>query len=987
MRCTVAFRRFILLLLCLSPTLAAQNFPNGFPFTLPADDSTRQAFLPDFPADPIPVNGFVAVDGNGHFAVNGERVRFFGVNVVADGAFPGTGDADIIARRMAKMGINLVRFHHMDNPWSAGSLFQQGSDTRHLNPVTLNRFERLVAALKANGIHANINLHVSRTFAPGDGIPDVDSLPEFGKAINFFDPQVVALHKEFATQLLTHVNPHTGLPLTDDPVMAMVEITNENSLYLFWRNDELRHFSEGGVLTRRHAAMLDSQWIDFLRARYPDTDSLRAAWERGAGGGGTGEQIVDGGFENDPITANWILEQHGSAAATMAIDTINAFNGARCARLAVSAVDGTDWHLQWKHTGISLEQDSLYRVAFAARSATSRDLPVSVMLDVDPYTGFASRTVALTPQWQTFDMTFRAPQDVGGTGRLSFTLGSDTGTVWVDAVHLTRAVRSGLDADESLENGTVRRIRFSEAAGRTPQRVRDMSAFYFDRQNRYYAAMSSFLKDSLGVRVPVSGTNWNFGIPDLAVQSHPDLDYLDNHAYWDHPSFPNEPWSPTDWLITNTPMVDNPAGGTPTRLFGGVGAMGRPLTVSEYNHAFPNRYQSEGMLFLTVYGAFHDADAVMLFDYNGSTDWRTDRVSGFFSIHRNTAMMALMPSVARAFREGFVQADPNPLPLAWGRDDLLLYPQLHGHIWDPAAGWPATLALRHALRTTTFDAENRFDPATLPPAPQPPYTTVTNEIRWDPAGSLTVVSDRFVGVTGMLDRFARVDAGPLTVINGDDFATLTWLSLSDDPVVRAPRTLLTLSTAVQNTGMVWDGNRTVHDDWGSAPTEMRPARLVVQLAVPADSLVLHVLDPVGAPTGQRLVYGPAAPGLFLMLLDQQARPSVWYGLEAVGLSTGVDPSEESAPVGFGLDPAWPNPFNGGTQFEYRLTAPGRATLEIFNLLGERVRTLVDGRLAAGRHEARWDGRDAHGAGVSSGVYLVALTAGERREIRRVVYLK
>src|SRR5512133_751245 len=105
------------------------------------------------------------------------------------------------------MGINLVRLHHMDNPWSQNSLFEQGSDTRHLNPGTLDRLEYFLTALKVNGIYADVNLHVSRTVNRKDGIPDADSIQEYGKGVCFFDPQLLFLHKEFARQLLTHTSP------------------------------------------------------------------------------------------------------------------------------------------------------------------------------------------------------------------------------------------------------------------------------------------------------------------------------------------------------------------------------------------------------------------------------------------------------------------------------------------------------------------------------------------------------------------------------------------------------------------------------------------------------------------------------------------------------------------------------------------------------------------------------------------------------------
>src|SRR5512133_1038710 len=167
-------------LFCLLVTIPssgrAQNFSYGFNFVLPPFDSTSQRFLPVFPMQPILNDHVVTIDQAGHFSVAGKPIRFFGVNIVADGAFPQRAQAFAIAGRLRKMGINLIRFHHMDNPWSQNSLFEQGSDTRHLNPVTLDRLEYFLMALKLNGIYADINLHVSRTVNSKDGIPDADSI-------------------------------------------------------------------------------------------------------------------------------------------------------------------------------------------------------------------------------------------------------------------------------------------------------------------------------------------------------------------------------------------------------------------------------------------------------------------------------------------------------------------------------------------------------------------------------------------------------------------------------------------------------------------------------------------------------------------------------------------------------------------------------------------------------------------------------------------
>ncbi len=75
------------------------------------------------------------------------------------------------------------------------------------------------------------------------------------------------------------------------------------------------------------------------------------------------------------------------------------------------------------------------------------------------------------------------------------------------------------------------------------------------------------------------------------------------------------------------------------------------------------------------------------------------------------------------------------------------------------------------------------------------------------------------------------------------------------------------------------------------------------------------------------------------------------------------------PDKFDLHQNYPNPFNPTTEIKYDLPQPGEVTLTIFNIVGQRVRTLVDGPKTAGYHSVRWDGKDDFGNEVASGVYV------------------
>ncbi|UCD38023.1 MAG: T9SS type A sorting domain-containing protein [Fidelibacterota bacterium] len=97
--------------------------------------------------------------------------------------------------------------------------------------------------------------------------------------------------------------------------------------------------------------------------------------------------------------------------------------------------------------------------------------------------------------------------------------------------------------------------------------------------------------------------------------------------------------------------------------------------------------------------------------------------------------------------------------------------------------------------------------------------------------------------------------------------------------------------------------------------------------------------------------------------------------------------ESPLPSGFALAQNYPNPFNPTTRIDYTVTENGLVTLDIYNILGQKVRTLVDGLLNPGSYTMIWDGSDDHGSLVAGGVYFYRLQAGTSVETRKMVLLK
>jgi hypothetical protein len=98
-------------------------------------------------------------------------------------------------------------------------------------------------------------------------------------------------------------------------------------------------------------------------------------------------------------------------------------------------------------------------------------------------------------------------------------------------------------------------------------------------------------------------------------------------------------------------------------------------------------------------------------------------------------------------------------------------------------------------------------------------------------------------------------------------------------------------------------------------------------------------------------------------------------------------SEDVLPEDFSFEQNYPNPFNPATNFRFALPTPTKVTLEIFNILGQRVKALVDKPYPAGVHEIIWDGTNNSGEQLPTGVYFARLSAEKFSATRKVVIVK
>ena len=93
---------------------------------------------------------------------------------------------------------------------------------------------------------------------------------------------------------------------------------------------------------------------------------------------------------------------------------------------------------------------------------------------------------------------------------------------------------------------------------------------------------------------------------------------------------------------------------------------------------------------------------------------------------------------------------------------------------------------------------------------------------------------------------------------------------------------------------------------------------------------------------------------------------------------------ETAPEGFALLQNYPNPFNPITNIKFMLPEPAWVKVEIYNILGKKIVTLVDEKLSTGHKIVEWDGKDNQGNEVSTGIYFYRLRAGDFTQTRKMV---
>ena len=709
-----------------------------------------------------------------------DRVRLFGVNLAFGANFPTDVDAARIARRLRRLGVNLVRLHHMDtqpdsNPNNAGSILTTGPYPT-LNAVAVTRLRGFLDALKREGIYADLNLHVGYTFRPSvdqvPPLPDDVQFPSQSKPLHIFYPRMVSLQAEFAEKVIQ------ALALKDDSVLAMVEIDNETSLLQTWQTGGLDRYLLGDYKTE-----FQGQWNAFLKNKYSSTDTLRAAW-------GSGDPPGPELLPSDP--RQWRIEIHAPAQATFDVYA----DDPPTVRVQVSRGDAP---VIIKQVGFSTTTERPYLAEVEMRAdlpdGASRGVYWDIKQDVSPWRTLTARTISITNQWQKFTMAVPATFALDGIGRFGLSVENVEVPAYIRSWSFRQAARRGLADGETLEDGSVSLVAENEVS--TTARTDDYLLFLTDRDRYYVNKLMCAIRNTAGPLVPVTGTQMGYG-GLLNLDSQAGLDYQDNHFYVDHYSFPHTAWDGRDWRIRDA-----------SSLGGGLGAFqntaaarqaGRPYTVSEFNQPWPNTHAAEIDVTLAAFGAFQDWDSIMHFAYSHGRTWDAGVPNGF-NINGDWTKFPNFGQAAWLFRSGAIQAgrEPVELPVSSALRLQAGREKRNGNISSFLAdrlGYDPATAFAHPVRVRREEDVPLALPKVgrIPQAPAAaPYESDTGELTYDRDRKLFLIhAPMAAGVVGFAGP-QKISAGAIDVElapSTSGFAAIVLTSLDQQPLANSARLLL-----------------------------------------------------------------------------------------------------------------------------------------------------------------------------------------------------
>ncbi len=216
--------------------------------------------------------GFLKAKGSSFvFEKEDKPVKFWGVVTGENAVSMDRDSIRYLAKRLAKLGINIVRVH--------SAIFDKAAvNPAQIEHAYLDKLHFFVSAMKKEGIYTKLSFYFPLWFdiQPGYGLPGYESLENKKPfSLLFFHPRMQEIYRAWAKGLLSTVNPYTKLSFAEDPAIALVEIVNEDN-YFFWT------FKPYEIIPAECISILENKYFAWLGQKYGTIEKAKADWGAGA---------------------------------------------------------------------------------------------------------------------------------------------------------------------------------------------------------------------------------------------------------------------------------------------------------------------------------------------------------------------------------------------------------------------------------------------------------------------------------------------------------------------------------------------------------------------------------------------------------------------------------------------------------------------------------------------------------------------------------
>jgi len=369
--------------------------------------------------------------------------------------------------------------------------------------------------------------------------------------------------------------------------------------------------------------------------------------------------------------------------------------------------------------------------------------------------------------------------------------------------------------------------------GYTAAHIKDCRLFLDYVAKKYHNEMISYVKDELGVKVPVAGTN-NSSSNNLGdVYENASYDYMDRHQYWSHPT---NGYSVEAGLVTAYPgMVLKATNANPFYMLAKNTVFGRPTLISEWQSGLPSAYSGEIQMIAASVFAYQGYSSCQ-FDFLNGPMISENKMGDVFGILGNPLRYGALPAAAAAYYT--TDEAQSGYWMACDEDKAMDYTQQSAS-FEPLAfmigkcGWDME-SVTGVKAQSSSDFLSRLYQAKRSGI----YESSTGELCWNTNDSIYTINSPYVRCASGFIKGKEISLGEVDINVGNDFASVSITTPQLCEISNADTLLVTALARGENTGYKTDASATTVTNAGTAPIILEQVEGCVKIDGEYDVYVL-----------------------------------------------------------------------------------------------------------------------------------------------------